>query len=66
MPTLVDGSDLSQTQSHDFFLQVLQGNIEPALMASVLTALKVKGETPEEIAGAAIAIRAAATTFPDT
>lgn len=65
LPTLVDGLDLTQTQSHDFFLQVLQGNIEPALMASVLTALKIKGETPEEIAGAAIAIRAAATTFPE-
>ena len=65
LPTLVDGLDLTQTQSHDFFLQVLQGNIDPALMASVLTALKIKGETPEEIAGAAIAIRAAATTFPE-
>ncbi len=65
LPTLVDGYDLSQTQSHDFFLQVLKGNIEPALMASVLTALKIKGETPEEIAGAAIAIRAAATHFPE-
>lgn len=65
LPTLVDGYDLSQTQSHDFFLQVLKGNIEPALMASVLTALKIKGETPEEIAGAAIAIRAAATAFPE-
>ena len=65
LPTLVEGLDLTQTQSHDFFLQVLQGNIEPALMASVLTALKIKGETPEEIAGAAIAIRAAATTFPE-
>ncbi len=64
LPTLVDGIDLSQVQSHDFFQQVLQGNIEPALMASVLTALKIKGETPEEIAGAAIAIRSAATTFP--
>jgi len=64
LPALVDGIDLSQTQSHDFFQQVLQGNIDPALMASVLTALKIKGETPEEIAGAAIAIRSAATTFP--
>jgi anthranilate phosphoribosyltransferase len=64
LPALVNGIDLNQTQSHDFFKQVLQGNIEPALMASVLTALKVKGETPEEIAGAAIAIRSAATTFP--
>jgi len=64
LPTLVDGIDLSQMQSHDFFQQVLQGNVEPALMASVLTALKIKGETPEEIAGAAIAIRSAATAFP--
>ncbi|AAZ28064.1 anthranilate phosphoribosyltransferase [Colwellia psychrerythraea] len=65
LPTLVDGLDLNQRQSHDFFQQVLQGNIDPALMASVLTALKIKGETPEEIAGAAIAIRAAATPFPE-
>jgi anthranilate phosphoribosyltransferase len=64
LPALVDGINLSQAQSHDFFQQVLQGNINPALMASVLTALKIKGETPEEIAGAAIAIRAAATSFP--
>lgn len=64
LPTLVDGIDLKQRQSHAFFQQVLQGNIAPALMASVLTALKIKGETPEEIAGAAIAIRAAATPFP--
>ncbi|PKI16912.1 anthranilate phosphoribosyltransferase [Colwellia sp. 12G3] len=64
LPALVDGLNLKQAQSHDFFQQVLQGNINPALMASVLTALKIKGETPEEIAGAAIAIRAAATSFP--
>jgi len=63
-PALVEGIDLSQTQSHDFFEQVLQGNIDPALMAGVLTALKIKGETPEEIAGAALAIRSAATSFP--
>ncbi|HCM48773.1 MAG TPA: anthranilate phosphoribosyltransferase, partial [Colwellia sp.] len=64
LPILVDGLNLNQTQSHDFFQQVLQGNVNPALMASVLTALKIKGETPEEIAGAAIAIRTAATSFP--
>ncbi|WP_082627260.1 anthranilate phosphoribosyltransferase [Colwellia sp. TT2012] len=64
LPTLVAGVDLEQKQSHDFFQQVLQGKVAPALIASVLTALKIKGETPEEIAGAAIAIRAAATSFP--
>lgn len=65
LPTLVEGTDLNQTQSHDFFQQVLEGNIDPALLASVLTALKLKEETPEEIAGAALAIRGAATKFPE-
>ena len=62
---LVDGKSLTQIQTHDFFSQVLQGNIEPVLLASVLTALKIKGETPNEIAGAAIAIRNAAIEFPE-
>jgi len=62
---LVDGTDLTQTKAHDFFSEVLQGNIEPALLASVLTALKIKGEVPNEIAGAAIAIRGAAKAFPE-
>ncbi|RHW75465.1 anthranilate phosphoribosyltransferase [Colwellia sp. RSH04] len=61
---LIDGKNLSQSQSHTFFKAVLLGNVEPALLGSVLTALKIKGETPEEIAGAAVAIREAATTFP--
>ena len=61
---LVNGQSLSQAQSHTFFAQVVNGEIEPALLASVLTALKIKGETPEEIAGAASAARAFATPFP--
>jgi len=65
LTNLVDGQNLTQVQAHEFFSQVLQGNIEPALLASALTALKIKGETPSEIAGAAMAIRNAATTFPD-
>lgn len=62
---LISGQDLSQAQAEQFFAQVVTGEIEPALMASVLTALKIKGETANEIAGAAIAIRDAATTFPE-
>ncbi len=63
---LVENQDLSQNETEQFFKQVLTGNIEPALLSSVLTALKIKGETPEEIAGAAVAIRGAATPFPET
>lgn len=62
---LVDNHDLSQEETELFFKQVLNGKIEPALLGSVLTALKIKGETPAEIAGAAVAIRAAATKFPE-
>ncbi len=64
LPKLVDSQNLTQAQSHHFFEQVLSGLVDPSLMASVLTALKIKGETPAEIAGAATAIRNAATPFP--
>lgn len=63
---LISGNNLQQHQAHAFFSDVVNGNVEPALMASVLTALKIKGETPDEIAGAAMAIRQAATPFPKT
>ncbi len=65
LSSLVEGQDLPQEATETFFKQVLNGEVEPALLGSVLTALKIKGETPAEIAGAAIAIRAAATAFPE-
>ena len=61
---LVEGQSLSQVQSEQFFSEMIKGDIEPVQLASVLTALKIKGETPEEIAGAAVAIRQSATAFP--
>jgi len=65
LPKLVDGSNLSQQETEQFFTQVLKGDVDAALLGSVLTALKIKGETPAEIAGAAVAIRIAATPFPE-
>jgi len=61
---LIEGHSLTQEQANEFFSQMIKGDIEPALLASVLTALKIKGESPSEIAGAAVAIRRSATTFP--
>ena len=61
---LTDGHSLSQQQAQTFFSEVFAGNVEPALLASVLTALKIKGETPEEISGTAMAVRNYATPFP--
>lgn len=63
--TLVDGNSLTQQQSHDVFEQVINGFVAPERLAAILTALKIKGETPAEIAGAAIAIRTNAKAFPD-
>ena len=62
---LVEGESISQSQSQQFFTEMFNGEIEPALAASVLTALKMKGETPEEIAGAALAVSSCATKFPE-
>ena len=62
--TLVAGKSLTQQQSQHVFEQVINGNVAPERLAAILTALKMKGETPAEIAGAAIAIRANATPFP--
>ncbi|MCH2057347.1 MAG: anthranilate phosphoribosyltransferase [Thalassotalea sp.] len=62
--TLIEQGSLEQSEAQAFFEQMIQGEVEPALLASVLTALKIKGETPAEIAGAALAVRDNATTFP--
>ncbi len=64
LSSLVEGQSLSQAQAHAFFSDVMQGSIAPELLASVLTALKINGETAEEIAGAAVAVRDFATEFP--
>lgn len=56
--------DLSQQESQAFFHAVMQGNMDDIVLASLLTALKVKGETPQEIAGAASAMIENAAPFP--
>lgn len=62
---LVNAESLTQAESEQFFSETFNGETAPELLASVLTALKMKTETAEEIAGAAIAVRACATTFPE-
>ncbi|WP_394175496.1 anthranilate phosphoribosyltransferase [Thalassotalea litorea] len=63
---IIAGKDLSIDQAQQFFSQVVNGEVAGELLASVLTALKMKQESASEIAGAAIAIRNAATDFPLT
>ncbi|MBU2898213.1 anthranilate phosphoribosyltransferase [Vibrio hepatarius] len=61
---LYQQDSLTQDESQQLFDVIIRGELDPILMASVLTALKLKGETPDEIAGAANALLANANPFP--
>lgn len=58
---LFEGHDLSQQDAREVFLEVMSGNTTPAQLGALLAALRVKGETPGEVAGAAEAMRALST-----
>lgn len=60
----LSGKPLSFTQAEQFFRAVVKGEVEQIHLTALLVALKMRGETAEEIAGAASALRAAATPFP--
>ena len=55
---LVEGHDLSAEEAHIAMMQVMSGDASPAQIAAFMVALRVKGETPDEIAGCARAMRA--------
>lgn len=55
------GANLSGAESAEVFGEIMSGEVEPQILAAFLTALKMKGETVEEVAGAARAMRARAT-----
>ncbi|MDP2715391.1 anthranilate phosphoribosyltransferase [Rheinheimera sp.] len=60
----LSGQPLSFAQAEQFFSAVVKGEVEPVHLTALLVALKMRGETADEIAGAASALRAAATAFP--
>lgn len=57
---VLQGDTLSMNDSQAFFNAVVSGNVDDIVLASMLTALKQRGETPEEVAGAAAAMIASA------
>src|SRR3954453_5177558 len=61
---LLDGNDLTRAEARSLFNQIVAGTLSEPLMAAAFTALRVKGETAEELIGAAEALRAAARAFP--
>ncbi len=60
---LVEGRPLSAGQAHDFFAACLRGEPTPAQVAAAVTAMRMRGETVDEIAAFAGAMRDAALTL---
>ena len=59
--TLCAGANLNQSDAKAVFDAIMGGEATPAQIAAVLVGLKAKGETVDEIAGAALAMRAVCT-----
>ena len=59
LKTLADGGDLGEELTGEVFAVVMRGEATPAQIAALLMGLRVKGESPAEVAGVARALRAA-------
>ncbi len=64
MNKLYAQQSLTQQESQLFFDTMIKGEMDPIVLAAALTALKIKTETPDEIAGAAAALIENAKAFP--
>jgi anthranilate phosphoribosyltransferase len=54
---LVDGRSLTQNEASDVMREIVEGLATPAQIAGLIVALRIKGETAEEIAGFASVMR---------
>jgi len=54
---VVDGQHLDRHEMHAVFAEVMDGTATEVQKSAFLIALRMKGETPEEITGAALAMR---------
>jgi anthranilate phosphoribosyltransferase len=54
---LLDGHDLSRDEARTVMNEIMGGEATPAQIGGFLVALRLKGETPDEIAGCAEAMR---------
>ena len=61
---LLDGHDLSRSESQTLFETIVEGRLDQPLMAAAFVALRMRGETADELIGAATALRSAARAFP--
>lgn len=63
LPRLLTGEDLPADDAEHLFERLVLGKLEPAEIAGMLIALRMKGETAEEMMGAARGLFAAALPF---
>ena len=63
LPKLLSGEDLPIEDAEHLFERLVIGKLEPAEIAGMLIALRMKGETADEMIGAAHALSAAAQPF---
>lgn len=61
---LVEGLNLSEPEMIAAFSEIMEGKATPAQIASFITALRMKGETVDEITGAARTMREMASSIP--
>ena len=54
---LLEGHSLTRAQAYEAMMSIMRGEATPAQIGAYLVALRMKGETVEEIAGSALAMR---------
>ncbi len=54
---VVDGHHLDRAEMHEIFGEMMDGKATDVQKSALLVALRMKGETPDEITGAALAMR---------
>jgi anthranilate phosphoribosyltransferase len=64
LPRLVRGETLTREEAAAAIRAIVRGETEPVLVASFLTALAQRGESADELAGGAEALRSEAVPFP--
>lgn len=64
LETLYNGQPLNQAQSHLLFRHIMQGDLSNEQLSAALIALKIRGESIEEISGAVTATLENAQPFP--
>ncbi|MGE0597459.1 MAG: anthranilate phosphoribosyltransferase [Hyphomonadaceae bacterium] len=61
---LFSGQQLNRQQMHGLIDDLVEGQLSEPLTAAMLVSLRLRGETEEEMIGAALSLRRAASSFP--